>query len=1119
VTVLFADVTGSTTLGELLDPEDLRSVMDAYFSAMREEIESQGGVVEKFIGDAVVAAFGVPQAHEDDPSRALRASLNMRERLRSVNEGLSAGHGVRLEARIGVNTGEVLATIDPTPGQPMVTGDAVNVAARLQSLARPGEILVSERTAANARSFLFGEARSLDLKGRQDPVTALTLLSEGELQDRGIPGLYAPMVGRESELALLLSLHERVSREGRPNLVTVYGDPGVGKSRLASEFLARIESGTDAPRILRGRCLPYGDGITYWPLAEILKTHAGVLDSDAPGVALEKVSKACMDLIDESVADDPGRATAAVAYTVGLEDLSYGFSDMDPKEVRTEVHAAWRSYFSALAIERPTIVVVEDIHWADPAMLDLLEELGDRAEGPLLFLCPSRPDLTSRRPGWGGGRRNHSSVVLEPLSHDQSELLVSLLLAIDDLPHATRERILERAEGNPFFLEEVIRRLIDEGAIAHRDGAWVASRNLGDMEIPDTIQGVIAARIDLLGPTEKRALQAGAVVGRVFWDGVAGSLLGGDATEALAELERRDLILSRLSSTMSGQREFIFKHVLIRDVAYESLPRRDRAEAHRAIAGWIVSTTGERASEFAELLAYHYSSAVSLLRDTGMKPEEDLRSEAVTWLRRASVDARRRQVLRKALRFAEEALDVSVGDLERAESMATLGTAGMSAYDGDIAWRYFSEAARLRARAEPPDGYRTAHLAARACDVPLRWPGSMRSHPSETDVRELRDLGMAHLPDGDSEARVLLLAHVAAWPFGFPGSNWTQETLDEAENAGIEASQIAMRLGLPNLASAALDNAQGVWASRGRYTRALEVWRMRGEVMGDVTDLLEIGDYWAMGSWVYVELGDYREAVRVADAGTTQISGRANNVQVHISAWKVLALERLGEWDEALSALAQVQDLLDDRRERPPYFASHAFAAGSLINLERGEIVDSEHLFDIVNALDATQSSNMYSWFLRLLTRRGDLGAAQDLMAAAPEKRPIHLGLALEAEGELLAELGEWDRALAHAERMREEGPDIGSAVLPAFADRLQARGLMAGGDPEAAVPLLRAAADIFDSRGCRLELAMTKAFLGRALHSSASDGSDACFGDAEQALSEMRAFRSLERIRELASG
>ena len=639
VTVLFADVTGSTALGERLDPERFREVMQSYGNAMREELEAEGGTVEKFIGDAVMAAFGVPAAHEDDPERGLRASLHMMRRLDELNGELQRTHDVSLQIRIGVNTGDVLAATSPGPGEAMVTGDAVNAAARLQGVADPGTIIVSQRTADAVRGFSFEDRGLHELKGKRDRVRALRLIEETGIGSRGVPGLSAPMVGRDTELEVLRSVYERIVGERRPYLVTLYGDAGVGKSRLTGEFLEWAEATEPPPLVLRGRCLPYGDGITYWPLAEILKGYAGILDSDPPELAVEKVRKTCRDLLTHEVATDPRRSTAALAYTVGLEDPEVSFTDANPREVRDELHAAWRSFFTALSVSGPVTVIIEDIHWADPVFLDLLDELAEQVEGPALFLCPSRPDLTATRPSWGGGRRNMSSLALDPLSSDEAERLVRLLLSVDDLPSSVHRRILERAEGNPFFLEEIVRRLIDGGLLEREGERWRAASGIEAVDIPDTVQAVLASRIDLLDAADKRLLQAASVVGRVFWTGPVTELTGvsgPDASDAFRRLEERELVSSRAGSTLSGQREYIFRHVLTRDVAYESLPRRDRASAHSNVATWLERTAGERAGEFAELLAYHYATAAALARETEGGLSDDLRSAALRWLLRAA---------------------------------------------------------------------------------------------------------------------------------------------------------------------------------------------------------------------------------------------------------------------------------------------------------------------------------------------------------------------------------------------------------------------------------------------------------------------------------------------------
>ena len=1083
VTVLFADVTGSTSLGEQLDPERLREVMDAYFVAMREEIEAEGGTVEKFIGDAVMAAFGVPTAHEDDPGRALRDALRMHERLDEVNATLRETHGVTLQIRIGVNTGEVLATIDPAPGEAMVTGDAVNAAARLEQLAEPGQVVTSERTARAARGFRFSELGAVELRGKTARVNAFVVEEQGIGSDRGVPGLRAPMVGRDAELGVLQSVYERVASEGRPHLVTVYGDAGVGKSRLMREFADWMDGLERPPTILRGRCLPYGDGVTYWPLAEILKAHAGVLDTDPPDLALEKVRKAGRELLTPAVSSDPIRATAALAFTVGLEDPEVPMAGRDPHDVRAEVHAAWRSFFSALAADRPLVAIVEDIHWADHVLLDLLEELAERVIGPALLLCPSRPDLPSNRPGWGGGRRNMSSVALDPLDPEDAERLVHALLTIDDLPTSVHETILSRAEGNPFFLEEIIRRLIDEGLVVYEAERWRAAAGARDIDIPDTVQGVLAARIDLLAPADRRALQAAAVVGRVFWADPVALLTEAALTEledAFRRLEARELILSRLGSSIAGRPEFFFKHILTRDVAYESLPRRDRAAAHAIVGGWIEESAGERAGEFVELLAYHYGTAVSLQAES-RSPDEDLRRKAFEASLRASREARTRDVNRKAQRLANDALSLALGPAERSLALEALAESFFFDFRGDPAWRYFKEAVEAETAKEPVDGRQVAHLVGRAVDIAVRWPGSMRSLPAMEDVQRLHAVGMDHIPPGDSRERAILMANRGGWAFAFPAILDDPEELAEGGREGLEAAEMAERLGLHQVASGAYDLVAGTFVARGQYGRAQQIQARRGRLISMIDDALEVGDFYAANAWGLHEIGRLGEALDAATKGVEFTGGRVGNGEIHAIAWRCATKFRLGDWDGALADFDRVCDLLDDRRDDPPGFASHAHGAVGMIAYLRGETTEADRLLDIVTrVVEQISSPRPAAWLLRSLTERGELEKARRLLSALPVTWRIHRPGIDAARMEYLAAAGDWDAVPEIVAEARGYAAEASLVALLATADRLEGRAAAAAGHTETAVRLLRAARTRFDEHGEIWERARTDLDLAR---------------------------------------
>jgi class 3 adenylate cyclase/tetratricopeptide (TPR) repeat protein len=602
VSVLFADLIASTELASRLDPEDLRAVLTPFFDAMVDEIRRFGGTVEKFIGDAIVAVFGVPVAHEDDPERAVRTAFAMQRRLAELNRELPSATGLELAMRIGVDTGEVV-TVPGSEGEALATGGAMHLAARLQAAAAPGAILVDARTYRDTRDTLaYRPLPAVTVKGVDDPLPAWE--ATGELpppSQAAFPS--APLVGREGELDLLQLLLARTIRERRPNLVTVIAPAGVGKSRLAREFLARTEVENPEVDVVRGRCLPYGDGLTYWPLAEILKMGAGILDSDPHDAILEK-AWASLERLGLDGGED-GIGTTLLASVGMRAEGQLGVEGEVAKEVTTR---SWRRYFEALAGEQPLVVVIEDLHWADRSLLDLIEELALRLAAPILVLCLARPDLLERRGGWGGGLANASTIMLSLLTNEESEALVQSLLGEGKGPDHAIRAILERAEGNPFFTQELVRMMVEDGYLARRDDEWRLERPL-PASLPDTVHAVIAARIDLLPPPEKRALQDAAVVGRIFWQGAVERLGLRDAGEILDALRVKGLIVERDRTTIAGEREFIFSHVLVRDVAYATIPRARRVHAHADAGVWLEETTSGRGEEFAEILAHHFRLA------------------------------------------------------------------------------------------------------------------------------------------------------------------------------------------------------------------------------------------------------------------------------------------------------------------------------------------------------------------------------------------------------------------------------------------------------------------------------------------------------------------------------
>jgi class 3 adenylate cyclase len=1084
VTVLFTDVAGSTQLADRLDVEDLREVMSEWFAAIRAEIEAQGGTVEKYIGDAVMAVFGVPTAHEDDPARALRAALAIRRRLVEVNEHLAATHGVTMEIRTGINTGEAVAALDPAPGEALVTGVAVNTAARLEQLAEPGQTVVSERTARAAPGFQLEELGQRELRGREAPVRAFLL--HGEIPDaptRGLVGVHAPLVGRDREMDLLLALYERVVAERRPHLVTVYGDPGVGKTRLTRELLARLAALPEPPRIVVGRCLSYGEGIAYWPLAEILKSLAGVAHDDPSGVAAERVAALVADVLSDAPAAARELTTAALAFTLGLDTGNEEFARLQPSAVRVELDRAWRTLLSALAVRRPLVAVVDDIHWADPVLLDLLEELADRSQGAILFVCPARPQLTDARPTWGGGRRNVSSVALSPLPEDAAAELVTHLLAVDGLRDEARGQILARAEGNPFFLEEILRQLMDEGKIVHEDGRWRAREALDRLELPDTVQGVLAARIDLLRPPEKRTLQQASVVGRIFWRGAVAALLDHeeDIDTDLRRLEDRELVAPRLSSSMVGEEELAFSHILTRDVAYESLPRRERPRAHARVARWIEETTGDRQREYSALLAHHYAQAYrGAGRDRSYAGEEleAMRRRAFELLLLASQHAARGAAYRSARTLAGSALEVAVSPGERAQALEDLGHASRYAGLGDDAWFAYSGAVDALREGGSADHERIARLSGLALETVVRWTGTMRSIPPEQVALGYLVPALEELGEQDSEGRVRLMSAQAFWSHGFPETERPERDPERSEQIGAAAAEMGLRIGRPDLAVVALDSVQHSLQRRLRYQAAYSAARRRLELAQTAGDVGELGDSYAMVVWNGIYHGAFAEARAVGREGFELLRADGPVYASHVLGWTAVASFYLGDWEGCLRDFEGVAAGLGERGQSLTPGFSMPWPSLALILEARGDREGSERVLSEVYGVERKQvSATLSPLIARTLLLRGDVEGARARLDTVLEGGdvPNNLPLLQLAGAELLTAEARWDELGDLAAAMRRVGESSGARYLAPAADGAQGRIVAARGEPAEAMRLLEAAAAGYDAVAMAVDAAQAR--------------------------------------------
>jgi class 3 adenylate cyclase/tetratricopeptide (TPR) repeat protein len=597
VTVLFCDLVGFTSRSEVLDPEDVREFLVPYFELLVDEVGRHGGVIDKFTGDGAMAVFGVPTAHEDDPERAIRMGLRVLELLPEL--------GLDLHARIGINTGEVLFAVDAYGQGDVVTGDAANTAKRIEGLAPTDGIFVGERTRQATREiFDFEELEPAAVKGKAEPLRVFRVVAPKArfgpdlIRTRG-----TTFVGREAELTQLIECFDEVLAERSPRLVTVVGEPGLGKSRIVAELFASL---AERPQVLitwrQGRCLPYGEGITFWPLGEIVKAHAGILDTDPPDVAEQKLAEVL------PAGGERAWLLERLRPLLGLEAAAAG---------REELFAAWTRLLEHIASQGPAVLVFEDLHWADDAMVAFLEHVAGQLEAvPLLLVGTARPELGERHPELGRDLDAITRIDLAPLSEAETGRLVSALLDAVMVPAEVQQPILDRAGGNPLFAEEFVRLLRDQGLIERRGASWELATD-GELPLPESVQALIAARLDLL-PTDAKAMLAdAAVVGKVFWAGAIAHMGDRDRAEVqhtLVDLARRELLRPAQRSSIQGEAEYAFWHALVRDVAYGQLPRRARATRHAAAAAWIVATVGERVDELAGILAHHYSTARELAR-------------------------------------------------------------------------------------------------------------------------------------------------------------------------------------------------------------------------------------------------------------------------------------------------------------------------------------------------------------------------------------------------------------------------------------------------------------------------------------------------------------------------
>ena len=752
-TVLFVDLVGSTALITGTDPEIARRRVQQYFDKVSHCVMTHGGIVEKFAGDAVMAAFGIPQAHEDDAERAVRAALGILDSVRELG----------LDVRIGIESGEVV--VDDASESTFATGEAVNIAARLQQAAPVNSIMIGPGAhRLTLGRFEVEDEGPVEIRGRVEPVWTYRIICAAG--GRARPGVrQAPLVGREAELELLENTYSRAVRDRRAHLFTIYGDPGVGKSRLTKEFVDGLEGAT----VLFGRALPYGEGVTYSALSDMVKTAAGIADDDPLDDALEKLRDCCPD---EAVAD-------LLALASGVLEAVKG--------ERNQQEIAWaaREWAEKLAEPQPLVLVFEDIHWAEDALLELVEHMSTWVKNvPILLLCLARPELLDLRPGWSGGRVRATAIELEPLGRTDSEALVEALLD-GELGSGARQAVLEKSEGNPLFVEETVRML--------------SEANGGGVDrIPDTLQALIAARIDHLPAGGKELLQGAAVMGRIFWKGALGELVleGTDIDPLLEDLHLREFVLPEARSSISGEDAFKFKHVLIREVAYSGLSKAARAGYHQRFAEWLRKRAGE---ELLEVRAYHLDHATALLAELDGSPPPKLATEAAVALEEAG----RRALAREANATARKLLVRAVELEPTLERRFQAARAAWRMSEFPVVSPEMQEVLRLAREAGDKD------LEARAL-VALAEVSIFR----EGDVSRGEELAREALEVAErDESKVFALEvlNTVAWWRG---------RLTEGEGYAQEQLEIARRLERADLESEALLSLAGIYTSRQEDDRA-----------------------------------------------------------------------------------------------------------------------------------------------------------------------------------------------------------------------------------------------------------------------------------------------------------
>jgi len=1013
VSVLFVDLVGFTDRSDRADPEDVRATLRPYHERVKADIERFGGTVEKFIGDAVMAVFGAPVAHEDDAERAVRAALRILETIEELR-----AEGLDVAVRAAVTTGQAVVTLGARPerGEGMVAGDVVNTAARLQGAAPVGSVIVDASTMRSSEGAIgFEPLDPVAAKGKQAPIPVWRA-SEARSRFGVDTDLRAEtlFVGRDSELALLSETFARALREPSAQLVTVVGEPGLGKSRLVWEFREAIDRRPDLVRWRQGRCLPYGEGITFWALGEILKAEAGILETDSPTQALEKLSRSIAEVIE----DESERAWFAerLAPLVGAQDEVAGVG-------REEAFSAWRRYLEALAAQRPTVLVLEDLHWADSSLLDFVEHLLDWAAGvPLMVLATARPELHDARQGWGGGRRNSATVGLSPLSDEDTARLVAALLERSVLPAETQAALLERAGGNPLYTEQFVRMHVDR-------------EDFGDVSLPETVQALIAARLDTLGPESKALLHDASVLGKVFWTGALAAMGERSREEVLAglrDLVRREFVRPARVSSMRDEEEFSFWHVLVRDVAYQQIPRAARATKHVRAADWIEGEAAERVSDHADILVHHYEQAFELGRAAGADRDTSLEIRLARFLILAGDRAMQLDMAAAEASY-RRALELSAETPARGVALIKLGDALNEQGRLPEAEQAYEEAVDvLRSVGDELAAALAMHGLARAL-----WRHGKTARSRELTVEAMPILERAPGPD-------LVFAYGRAAALDALGGHpeeaiaWAEKGIVLAGELGIE--NVVRHLQMRGIGRNELGDAGGLEDMRA----ALDLSLRLGLGIETGTSYLNLGE-------MIAPFEDLFSSIELLDA-SLEFSRRRG--LTHHEMWtrsaKLLHLYERGEWDELLQ---EADELLRwDESQGRTQIEVNVLLYSAPVLAQRGDVAEAERRAEI------------------FLSRAREIRDPQTLTPALVEGALVY---ALSGKlDEALELIEEFERATRGRPNWRVQGVPTALRVCAAV------------GALDLGEELLAGARDATANRGSRLALVTASAILAEARES-----------------------------------